>query len=290
MSRKGQRGCNDHMTEQETKWSKVLSRVLRNCYDIFPGEVEDGHFVPMRSLLAKLRDWEEQHVEQIVRVSKTHTGTARFEIVEKRGITLVRAAYKVRAADDNVTQVMPSVAAPPHSFFSSSSHGIHQLLPTAIPCTGLASWPPSVLSYHYPAPSMLSYYPPPFLGMHADADTVRRSSMVSQTSTNDDQLFAHQGSALSTPPRAAPKARPPRLPAQASVQEARESRIVGHGQRTQSDAETLTCIVCYDRPRECICDPCRHIALCWTCSERIQDRRCPVCRTQVDSFVTVHIA
>jgi hypothetical protein len=47
------------------------------------------------------------------------------------------------------------------------------------------------------------------------------------------------------------------------------------------------CIVCMDAPKQAVLLPCRHHALCLTCTQRIfkepagQQRRCPYCRAQV---------
>jgi len=49
-----------------------------------------------------------------------------------------------------------------------------------------------------------------------------------------------------------------------------------------------TCVVCLERGREVVLDPCRHYCLCIECSDRL--RQCPMCRRQIEytvDFATV---
>lgn len=43
------------------------------------------------------------------------------------------------------------------------------------------------------------------------------------------------------------------------------------------------CIVCMDRNKETCLQPCRHKAMCETCSAAVT--RCPVCRTPIEEVV-----
>ncbi len=55
---------------------------------------------------------------------------------------------------------------------------------------------------------------------------------------------------------------------------------------------SLPCIVCFERKRRVLCNPCRHFALCVECARRTWDanRRCPCCRADLDGFSRVFLA
>ena len=50
----------------------------------------------------------------------------------------------------------------------------------------------------------------------------------------------------------------------------------------ERDSKT-TCVVCLERPREVVLDPCRHFCLCQQCSNSL--RKCPMCRRQIQDTV-----
>ena len=52
------------------------------------------------------------------------------------------------------------------------------------------------------------------------------------------------------------------------------------------------CIVCRDRPRTEVLLPCSHMSMCEECLDQMVDNvfRCPVCRSEVDSWVSVLFA
>eukprot|EP00746_Dinoflagellata_sp_MGD_P124480 gnl/MRDRNA2_/MRDRNA2_59080_c0_seq1.p1 gnl/MRDRNA2_/MRDRNA2_59080_c0~~gnl/MRDRNA2_/MRDRNA2_59080_c0_seq1.p1 ORF type:complete len:326 (-),score=52.06 gnl/MRDRNA2_/MRDRNA2_59080_c0_seq1:52-1029(-) len=41
------------------------------------------------------------------------------------------------------------------------------------------------------------------------------------------------------------------------------------------------CAVCYDRAIDVLLDPCGHIVICADCAERLNPRKCPICRTDI---------
>jgi hypothetical protein len=55
---------------------------------------------------------------------------------------------------------------------------------------------------------------------------------------------------------------------------------------------SLPCIVCFERKRRVVCNPCRHFALCAECARRTWDTngRCPCCRAELDGFSSVFLA
>jgi hypothetical protein len=49
-----------------------------------------------------------------------------------------------------------------------------------------------------------------------------------------------------------------------------------------------TCVVCLKRPRQVMCDPCTHMAVCSQCIIGVQKsgNKCPICRTDIEKIVT----
>ena len=47
------------------------------------------------------------------------------------------------------------------------------------------------------------------------------------------------------------------------------------------------CVICYTETSNTIVLPCRHLSLCKPCSQivRIQNNKCPICRSEVQKFV-----
>jgi hypothetical protein len=76
---------------------------------------------------------------------------------------------------------------------------------------------------------------------------------------------------------------------QASQRQMQEEMLVLEGR--------LTCLICYDAPKEMLCHPCRHLCLCLGCSKKLgrQYRAgvttpflCPICKTGVDNILRVY--
>ncbi|KMQ81504.1 zinc finger protein [Lasius niger] len=51
--------------------------------------------------------------------------------------------------------------------------------------------------------------------------------------------------------------------------------------------EEMLCIVCIDRRRDTVFQPCSHLIVCTVCSVRIDD--CPICRKRVTSKMRVYM-
>lgn len=45
------------------------------------------------------------------------------------------------------------------------------------------------------------------------------------------------------------------------------------------------CLICCNKLRDCVIEPCYHFVTCIECSEKINE--CPVCRSQIDSLLPV---
>ena len=56
-----------------------------------------------------------------------------------------------------------------------------------------------------------------------------------------------------------------------------------------ADESQKECVVCYSTSKDTVVLPCRHMCLCIDCSQivRMQTNKCPICRTQVSSFLHI---
>ena len=54
---------------------------------------------------------------------------------------------------------------------------------------------------------------------------------------------------------------------------------------------TFLKIVCMERPKEALLQPCCHVACCTECSNYMKDHNqpCPVCRKKIDSVIRVFV-
>lgn len=46
------------------------------------------------------------------------------------------------------------------------------------------------------------------------------------------------------------------------------------------------CLICCDKYRDCVIEPCYHFVSCINCSEKLVN--CPVCRTEINSMLAVY--
>mmetsp|Transcript_47852 Transcript_47852/g.35073 ORF Transcript_47852/g.35073 Transcript_47852/m.35073 type:complete len:221 (+) Transcript_47852:206-868(+) len=58
-----------------------------------------------------------------------------------------------------------------------------------------------------------------------------------------------------------------------------------------TDETQRECVICYTTTKDTVVLPCRHMCLCIQCSQivRMQTNKCPICRTQVSSFMQIKI-
>jgi hypothetical protein len=52
-------------------------------------------------------------------------------------------------------------------------------------------------------------------------------------------------------------------------------------------ANELDCSICLNNRKSMMCYPCRHLCMCKDCSQNI--KKCPLCRTNIESFIEVYI-
>lgn len=63
----------------------------------------------------------------------------------------------------------------------------------------------------------------------------------------------------------------------------------------ESEKEKRMCVVCQDRSKSVLVLPCRHMCLCLECANRIarsrtrEHRKCPLCRTRINTIMNVYI-
>jgi hypothetical protein len=55
-------------------------------------------------------------------------------------------------------------------------------------------------------------------------------------------------------------------------------------------AESEKCVVCMERPKITVTQPCRHQAMCKRCTERVlsDTKKCPVCRERIVSHIYIY--
>lgn len=124
------------------------------------------------------------------------------------------------------------------------------------------------------------------------------SAPVSVRSSRSDFLQRVEGVPSSTPP-ALQRAEPE------DVRQRRRAfldRMESHAPRgaTYNSAEDNLCVVCLDRPIDCVLDPCGHVALCRACVRRLptaggwsgtpQWQRCPLCNLCIDRVLPLSAA
>eukprot|EP00940_MAST-03C_sp_MAST-3C-sp2_P001866 g1866.t1 len=57
------------------------------------------------------------------------------------------------------------------------------------------------------------------------------------------------------------------------------------GLEKESDKSASTCVVCMDRPRDCMILPCGHAYFCGQCVNALDTRTCPMCRGKIEKTV-----
>lgn len=50
----------------------------------------------------------------------------------------------------------------------------------------------------------------------------------------------------------------------------------------------LACIICMDRTRDMMIEPCSHLMLCFQCIGSIRDYKCPICKTEISGLRRVY--
>ncbi len=76
------------------------------------------------------------------------------------------------------------------------------------------------------------------------------------------------------------------LKVQTQVQEEISRKLASEKKETENAA---LCVVCLDRKKDTLVQPCAHLVLCKTCADPEKVKKCPVCRAAVDRFQFVHL-
>lgn len=53
------------------------------------------------------------------------------------------------------------------------------------------------------------------------------------------------------------------------------------------EKEKYKCNVCFQNLKDCIIEPCRHFTGCMSCCSQLN--KCPICRTEITSYITIFI-
>eukprot|EP00831_Metopus_contortus_P056747 TRINITY_DN4880_c0_g1_i1.p2 TRINITY_DN4880_c0_g1~~TRINITY_DN4880_c0_g1_i1.p2 ORF type:complete len:267 (-),score=48.06 TRINITY_DN4880_c0_g1_i1:33-800(-) len=63
------------------------------------------------------------------------------------------------------------------------------------------------------------------------------------------------------------------------------------GKKEEDDEASKECVVCYSEIADTVVVPCRHLCLCKKCAQivRMQTSKCPICRTQVKTFIHIQL-
>ncbi|PAA65561.1 hypothetical protein BOX15_Mlig016736g2, partial [Macrostomum lignano] len=59
---------------------------------------------------------------------------------------------------------------------------------------------------------------------------------------------------------------------------------------TKEVSEQLQCVVCLDRERNIMLQPCNHFCLCDACHQRLKRRVCPICNRPIASVLPVFVS
>ncbi|CAD8094967.1 unnamed protein product [Paramecium primaurelia] len=47
------------------------------------------------------------------------------------------------------------------------------------------------------------------------------------------------------------------------------------------------CQICYERPRNIIIKPCKHLTICHECLQRFKQSKCPICKQQIEDYIEI---
>lgn len=49
------------------------------------------------------------------------------------------------------------------------------------------------------------------------------------------------------------------------------------------------CIICYSVAKNVIFKPCLHLAICTICYEKLERKKCPVCKTKIEDKIVIYV-
>ncbi|CAD8199358.1 unnamed protein product [Paramecium octaurelia] len=47
------------------------------------------------------------------------------------------------------------------------------------------------------------------------------------------------------------------------------------------------CQICFERPRNIIIKPCKHLSICYDCSQKLKKPQCPICKQQIEDKIEI---
>lgn len=65
-----------------------------------------------------------------------------------------------------------------------------------------------------------------------------------------------------------------------------ENVVLNH--KLNLEKEKYICNVCYEQQKDCIIEPCKHFAGCRSCCIRLD--KCPICRTEIKSYINLFVS
>ena len=66
---------------------------------------------------------------------------------------------------------------------------------------------------------------------------------------------------------------------------------IAEKKKSESDIKksNIKCVICLDQDKNILCFPCKHISSCQSCFSKNTDLLCPMCRTPIESSVTIYL-
>eukprot|EP00049_Salpingoeca_infusionum_P024633 m.16486 g.16486 ORF g.16486 m.16486 type:complete len:330 (+) comp7092_c0_seq2:158-1147(+) len=87
-----------------------------------------------------------------------------------------------------------------------------------------------------------------------------------------------------------------RLQEQETVERRRLGRLGSHqhgeaAEEDDDDMDTACCAICLTNPKDCVCMPCMHVAMCVSCATELKksNPRCPMCRNPVSEIKKIFL-
>ncbi|CAD8162273.1 unnamed protein product [Paramecium octaurelia] len=53
------------------------------------------------------------------------------------------------------------------------------------------------------------------------------------------------------------------------------------------EIDNYECQICYERPRNIIIKPCKHLTICHECLQRLKQQKCPICKQQIEDQIEI---
>ena len=56
----------------------------------------------------------------------------------------------------------------------------------------------------------------------------------------------------------------------------------------QQKVDSLECKLCKDSLSNCVMEPCKHLVCCYECFEKLEEKKCPVCRVEFTNCLRIY--